>query len=981
MLSVGSVSSASGAAAYYAADNYYTKDTQEAAGEWFGKGAEALDLNGDVDPQVFEAVLAGDLPNGEKLTGGAKEHRPGFDLTFSAPKSVSLMALVGKDERLVKAHGEAVKATLSWAEKNLAEARAGKDGKETVQTGKLVAALFQHDTSRALDPQLHTHAVIANVTQRTDGEWRALKNDQLYAENMLLGAIYHNELKTRASTLGYEIIENGKNGMFEIAGISRDTIEAWSQRSQYINEIAERLGVTSPKAKGEIALRSRDAKQDAAPPDLKHSWQQLADERKDNFGAMVATPLQHKPDRGLLDRMRGWGESMLDKVTSFWRPRPEPMVADSQKLRSSEAMGAAYGVAAAVRHLGERASTFKGNDVLREALNFAGTKSNIGAIQARLGNLAADGVLLEGRGDNKGRLTTPDMIATEKAIITFAKNGQGQIEPRIDAQASATSIQAAAKVDLGFELRPEQLKAAQAILYGPDKVTLVQGDSGAGKSTIFAAINAVPKDQRPELAMLTNQSGLARDLETDSGITTNTVAHFLTRHEQLATSRRQPSVQDKTQWQGKTLIVDEASMLSSRQMHGLFKISEKLGIERIVLVGDHKQIPAIEAGRPFALLQEKLGGAELTQNIRQRDPEMRAIVERLGAGDIRGAFDLLESRTIETSDPAQAAAKAYLALDQKAQNDTAIFTSGHRLREAVLETLAKGQGNDVPSMALSVYENRNLTREEFRHVSSYQAGMQLDLYRQQHALALEKGSYKVTGTDVQRGTVAVEQNGRRHMIEPAKLHPNAGGMALSSPKTIEAREGQRLMATLNLAQRGVANGDRFMLSAIEGDRLRLGAQDGRQLLLEPNDPLRTRLDHGDALNMHRVQGQTVDNAITVLSGEDRMLNSKSLVYVLASRARDGFKLYLDDKEKVIAQIERNDGKSLHALDLESGADKAAREADARVEKQYSEQSDPTVEGNVKSERLVSDTLRSNSEPHNIAENVPVRELTRDFDIS
>jgi conjugative relaxase-like TrwC/TraI family protein len=981
MLSVGSVSSASGATSYYAADNYYTKDTEEAAGEWFGKGAEALELKGDVDPKVFEEVLAGDLPNGEKLTGGAKEHRPGFDLTFSAPKSVSLMALVGKDERLVKAHGDAVKATLGWAEKNLAEARQGKDGKETVQTGKLVVALFQHDTSRALDPQLHTHAVIANVTQRTDGEWRALKNDQLYAENMLLGAIYHNELKTRAAALGYEIIENGKNGTFEIAGISRDTIEAWSQRSAQINEIAERLGVTSPEAKGEIALRSRDTKQDVAPPDLKQSWQQLAHERGDNFTSVVATPPEHKADRGVLDRMRGWGENMLDKVTSFWRPRPEPMVADNQKLRSSEAVGAAYGVAAAVRHLDERSATFKGNDVLREALNFAGTKSNIGAIQTRLGNLIGDGVLLEGRGDNSGRLATPDMIANEKAIVAFAKNGHGQIESRIDAQASAKSIQTAANTNLGFELRDEQLKAAQVILYGPDRVTIVQGDSGTGKSTIFAAINAVPKDQRPELAMLTNQSGLARDLEADSGIRTNTVAHFLTRHEPLATTRQQPRAEDKSQWQGKTLIVDEASMLSSRQMLGLFKISEKLGIERIALVGDQKQIPAIEAGRPFALLQEKLGATHLTQNIRQRDPEMRSIVEKLGAGDIRGAFDLLESRTVETSDPATAAAQAYLALDNKGQGDTAIFTSGRRLREAVLGTLAKGQGQDVPSTTLSVFENRNLTREEFRHVSSYQAGMQLDLYRQQHALGLEKGSYKVTGTYVQRGTVAVEQNGRRHMIEPAKLHPNAGGMALSTPKTIEVREGQRLMVTLNLPNRRVANGDRFMLSAIEGDRLRLEAQNGRQLLLEADDPLRSRLDHGDALNMHRVQGQTVDNAITVLSAEDRTLNSQSLVYVLASRARDGFTLYVDDKERVIAQIERNDGKSLHALDLEAGADKAAREADARVEKQYGEESDPTIEGNVKSERLVSNTLRSNSEPHKIAENVPVRELTRDFDIS
>ena len=981
MLSVGSVKSASGAAAYYAADNYYTKDESETAGEWFGKGAEALDLKGDVDAKTFEAVLAGELPNGEKLSGGAKEHRPGFDLTFSAPKSVSLIALVGKDERLITAHDDAVKATLSWAEKNLAEARQGRDGKETVSTGKLVVALFQHDTSRALDPQLHTHAVIANVTQREDGAWRALKNDQLHFENKLLGAIYHNELKSRVAALGYDISENGKNGMFDIAGISRDTIEAWSERSTEIQEIAERLGLSSPEAKGEIALRSRGNKQDVAPPDLRQSWQQLAHERSENFAAMVASPSEQKAERGLLDRVRSWGETMLDKVTAFWRPRPEPMITDNQNLRSAEAMGAAYGVAAAVRHLDERAATFKSNDVLRGALKFAGTKSNIDAIQTRVSKLIDEGLLLEGRGDHAGRLATPDMLATEKAILTYAKKGQGQIESRTDPQAAALSIQAAAKADLGFELRDEQLKAAQAILYGPNKVTLVQGDSGTGKSTIFAAINAVPQNQRPELSMLTNQSGLARDLEADSGIQTNTVAHFLTRHEALATTRQQPSAHDKSQWQGKTLIVDEASMLSSRQMLGLFKISEKLGIERIALVGDHKQIPAIEAGRPFALLQQKLGATELTQNIRQRDPEMRAIVERLGAGDIRGAFDLLESRTIETDDPAGAAAQAWLALDQKAQANTAIFTSGHRLRGIALGTLAKGQGQDVPSNTLSVYENRNLTREEFRHVQSYAAGMQLDLYRSQHALGLDKGSYEVIGTDPQRGTVAIEQNGRRQTIEPAKLHPNASGMALSTPKTIEVREGQRLMATLNMPKRGVANGDRFTLTAIKGERLRLEGADGRQLLLEQADPLRSRLDHADALNMDRVQGQSVDKAIAAMSSEDPTLNSQALAYVLVSRARDELTVFVDDKEKIIAQIERNDGKSLHALDLEAGADKAAQDVEHGRMEPETAQLGPNGEGNIKAQRPVSAEPSKVSEPYKSPVNIPERELTRDFDIS
>jgi conjugative relaxase-like TrwC/TraI family protein len=155
MLSMAAIGSGAGAANYYAGDNYYTDGQLTEASLWAGQGAEMLGLSGKVDANVFEAVLAGNLPNGEVIPAGTRgEHRPGLDMTFSAPKLVSLLAYIGGDERLLSAHIDAVKASLSWAEKTFAEARASKGrGQEVVGTGNLVAALFQHDTSRWLDPQ------------------------------------------------------------------------------------------------------------------------------------------------------------------------------------------------------------------------------------------------------------------------------------------------------------------------------------------------------------------------------------------------------------------------------------------------------------------------------------------------------------------------------------------------------------------------------------------------------------------------------------------------------------------------------------------------------------------------------------------------------------------------------------------------------------------------------------------------------------
>jgi conjugative relaxase-like TrwC/TraI family protein len=213
VVSIGAIGSASGAAEYYAADNYYTSDTAEQhQGEWGGEAAARLGLSGAVEAGQFEDCLKGHLPNGAVIANNAGDHRPGLDLTFSAPKSVSLLGLLGKDERIAPAHLSAVKSTLAWVEQRLAEARVSGEGPRAVPTGNLAYAMFTHDVSRNQDPQLHVHAVILNATQRPDGEWRAVHNDKLYSENTLIGAVYHAELRAEMQKLGYQTVLRSRNG-------------------------------------------------------------------------------------------------------------------------------------------------------------------------------------------------------------------------------------------------------------------------------------------------------------------------------------------------------------------------------------------------------------------------------------------------------------------------------------------------------------------------------------------------------------------------------------------------------------------------------------------------------------------------------------------------------------------------------------------------------------------------------------------------
>lgn len=211
MHSIASVKSASGAAKYFAKDDFVSGEyyTDEKAGDvsmWGGGGAAAAGLTGAVDKEAFAKVLSGELPSGEKVEV-REGRRPGFDLTFSAPKSVSVMAYVAGDKRILGPGGAqtlAVQKTMAWVEKNIAAARVTQDGKtEPVKTGNLVYALFQHDTSRALDPQAHIHSIVANMTQMPDGSWKALDAQKLWASNTVIGSIYHSYLRDELEKLGY----------------------------------------------------------------------------------------------------------------------------------------------------------------------------------------------------------------------------------------------------------------------------------------------------------------------------------------------------------------------------------------------------------------------------------------------------------------------------------------------------------------------------------------------------------------------------------------------------------------------------------------------------------------------------------------------------------------------------------------------------------------------------------------------------------
>ncbi len=393
--SIGAVAAPSQGVSYYERDGYYAKDDpgHRDASAWAGKGAAALGLSGPVDPDVFTAILEGRVPDGPRLGRPGKDgeivHRPGRDLTLSAPKSVSLAALVGGDERVAGAHGRAVERTLAWVEERVVETRMkAPGGGRLIRAGdqKAVIATFSHQTSRNLDPQLHTHAVIANMVRGADDKWRTMANEKLYSSKMLIGALYRSELARELTSLGYGIEKTHADGRFEIAGVSREVIESFSTRRAEIEAAMDGRGLGTPaenqRAAQRAALMTRAAKRDIDRTELREMWQRQADGLGFDARALTADAVERSGGPEGRERDAGrdaGGAGLRERQADLFEPLPQSP--------SDAAM------AWAVNHLSEREAVFARTDLLAAALAHDPGSVTISDAEAAVARLEKEGTL------------------------------------------------------------------------------------------------------------------------------------------------------------------------------------------------------------------------------------------------------------------------------------------------------------------------------------------------------------------------------------------------------------------------------------------------------------------------------------------------------------------------------------------------------------------------------------------------------------
>ncbi|OAO02225.1 hypothetical protein A8B75_12310 [Sphingomonadales bacterium EhC05] len=885
---------------------------------------------GKVDAGTFENILNGKLPDGSQV-GDPGKRALGMDLTFSMPKSASLLSLVGGDTRITQAHVGAVKTAMSWVEANLAEGRQKIDGRAVpVRTGNLVYALFQHDTSRALDPQGHVHAVIANMTRMPDGNWRALHNGEIWRNNTVISSIYHAAFRDSLEKLGYAVVLQGKHGTFEIAGVSKNVREAFSQRRADILAKATELGTATKQGLREITKRTRD---DKIAVDDKGALTQEWKARAADLGFVPEKLIEQakvsaNKEAGLLERGVGAIEGGLKGARQFvldsLQKPSDPLVDTALKrvMMTGPVARTQLATASAIRILSQREAAFEVHQVTKTAVDLGLNGVTPELIDKRLIELTNRGELVPGdktRSDNVVEMVmTRDALDTEAGILGEIERGKNSVLPLVRPDRAIAVLSGASKER---PLNDGQLAAASTIIASSDRIVAVQGLAGAGKSTMLGAVaNILDFEKVPSLG-LAFQNKMVADLKEGTGLEAKTVANFLMQHDALLTGDNpQRAKESRDLLNGSYLIVDETSMLSNDQMHGLTQIANIAGVEKLVLVGDRKQLLSIDAGKSFAVAQA--GGvstAEMNENLRQRTPELRAVAALTNVGRAGNALKLLGDRVIETNGRVETATEYWLNLPEDERDKTMLFTSGRDARANLNEHIQTGLKDEGKlkgdGLKLTVADRVDRTREELRYAHSYQPGHRLEVWTRLKSVGLERGEYRVSRV-FQNGKVEVERNGKRKTFDPQKLASGVklDKLNLTATKDIQIHEGDKIRWTANDKTRDLLNSSIGRVVGIDGSGVMVERSDKSVVRLGMDDPMLKRIDLAYALNMHMAQGVTTDKGLVVMGSDERYLSNQRLFNVAVTRVRDDVKVITDDKEKLGRQLNRTTGDKYSALE-------------------------------------------------------------------
>ncbi len=807
-----SISSIKGDAGYYShEDNYYASGSLDS--RWMGEGAEKLGLKGEVASADMDAVRQGKLPDGSDLSrmvNGVNKHRSGYDLTFSAPKSVSVMALVGEDRRFIEAHNRAVAVVMQEVEK-LVSARITEEGKtETVLTGNMVAALYNHDTSRDLDPQLHTHALVFNATF-ADEKWRSLASDtrmktgfseNLYATKIALGNLYRSALREDIESMGFETVTAGKNGLWELKDVP---VDVFSSRSQAIREAAG--PDASAKSRDVAALDTRQAKAWADPELLKADWRRrLADEKFDIDGYIRQAQARVEVPGTVAGGHSGIHAPDLSGGASSGE------IADEQVRKA---------VSDTISALSEKKVQFTWSEMLAGTVNRLPSAPGLFE-QARAGiDAAIEGQRLIPLDREKGIFTSDIHLLNELSVHQLAR----------------TAIQE--QTVLVFPERAQERDtpagdAVSVLMQDKSPVAILSGRGGA----------QALRERTEDVAMMARSQGREVMVIAADGRS----GQFMSESPHLAGHvmlRSQMNADTVLPVQG-TVIVDRAERLSLKEMVLLQEKALSVGAQLIFMDTENRQ----GTGNALSVLKE--AGIPQYRFYSTQLPEVRLVSE----ADKRSRYGQL--------------AQDYVRLSAEGQDVVAQVT-GAREQQQLTDVIrdARREAGELgrEQMTIRVLEPVWLDSKTRHQRDNYRAGMVMEQWDAEKKMMTRHTIDRVA--EATNSLVLLGEDGSRLTLKVSQLD---GSWSLYRSRTLAVSEGDRIRALGRELKGAIKAKEQFTVTALENGAIRLRSGE-RELRLPTERAVKLAHDYVEGTGAGTSASRTVLAAVGPRALNKQVLNA------------------------------------------------------------------------------------------------------------
>jgi len=1024
MLKISKIQSSTASSHYYEKDDYYAKDDPEhkKCSQWYGKLTNELNLKGQIDKKDFLNILEGKLPNGQtlgnkvivaetkeskdKITGEIKEeiikkeeniHDKGRDFIFSAPKSVSIAGLVYNNNQtsnnskpqnlIIKSHEDAVKSTINYIEKNYLTFRTkDKQSKEIThhQSQKLISALFRHHSNREQDPQLHTHAVIANIAHDKDNinEYRCASFDKAYEDSKFLGAIYRSYLAKNLTDLGYEIqrtnnlnnnntVNSNSLCFFELKEISNHLNILFSKRSQQIKEIAGNN--KNSKFLDKLALFTRkDKKENENINTLKQLWQ--AEAKKElNIKNFNFTTTNNNPN---------------NKPTT---------IKDSLSY--------------AINHLSQQSVVFARKDIISHALDHNIGKYKAETVEKEISrNLKTQKqLLLSTKKQYQNLYTTKHALETEKQINKSIKEGINKKQPIVKNYNEQNLIDKYKSThhQLINTLNKGQKQALGHILSTKDNISAITGLAGTGKSYMLKVAYLLTKQETNNKHHFTGlaPSAIATNHLRDSAYIQNcqTLQYFLTKYDGYANGRGTNEGKEltKAQFKDRTIIIDEASMISLKQMKDLFTISKELDL-KVILMGDQKQLDAVEAGNPFKLITENHKSNNITitnidQIVRQENEQLKTAVQSIVKQDVKQtiknlttvievANDNRNNNNQDTTQKTQAqqpidsnkllqqkAVEAYLNQPISKRQNTLILTTNNKLKDQINEEISKAileerrnqnankqHNQNILQKITTTYQNfttkqeqekqilkaQNITKAQASQAFNYQRNQTIIFNKEVQKLAIKKDDqYHIINIDNNKNILFLaKQNNitKTKEFDLNKLQESKENKNTKLPfnlfnkqqaifrskdqiifnKNLKTAQGQKIInSQIATIDKIKRNGD-YVITLGQKQDNKPKQQNQNTIIFKANDPNLQHISHYYACTTHKAQGLTTDYIIAVNNSQDRkeLLTQKNF-YVQISRAKQDVTLITDNVKKTQEKLNVNIGDKITGYEHQGVAER------------------------------------------------------------